>query len=377
MTRYDPYSGAPLPKKRTRAFSVFLCLVLLAALAAGAAVAVRGWSQLRIVPGRSEPVYRAALDEGSRALPGGELTAPEIFELLAPACVGVTTDVNVTNVFGQVSSRPISGSGFLISEDGYILTNHHVIETAAEKGLTVRVMLRSGEEYAADIVGSDAAGDVALLKTAAEGLPFVRLGSFEETQVGDAVYAVGNPLGELTYTMTAGIVSARERSVPISSGVSVDMFQIDAAINSGNSGGPVVNSRGQVVGIASAKYASYGVEGLGFAIPIDDALRAVDDLSVYGYVRGRAVLGVTVANAAYYGKGSGALVDSVSPGSCSERAGLRKGDVIVEAGGTEIAGTADLLAAKKTWRAGDTVTLVVLRGGERLSLRVTLDEEHP
>jgi serine protease Do len=156
------------------------------------------------------------------------------------------------------------------------------------------------------------------------------------------------------------------------------MFQIDAAINNGNSGGPVVNRFGQVIGIASAKYSASGVEGLGFAIPIDDALRVVDDLIAWGYVRGRPWLGIVVADASYYvPDAEGARISEVTPGSCAETAGLQPEDIIVEAEGKEIRSVSDLLTAKKDWKAGDMITVTYLRGGARRSVRVTLDEAKP
>jgi serine protease Do len=197
--------------------------------------------------------------------------------------------------------------------------------------------------------------------------------------VGEAIYAIGNPLGELTYSMTSGIVSALDRSITISTNTAIDMFQIDAAINNGNSGGPIINCFGQVIGIASAKYASSGVEGLGFAIPIDDALKVVDDLAAFGYVKGRPLLGIVVGNAEYYAEdgASGAIVMEISEGSCSQKAGLQVGDVIVEAGGRSISGVADLLDARRAWHAGETITVIALREGTRMTFSVTLDEDLP
>ena len=388
MANFDPNTGAPLAAQKKsggRIALIVICVVLLCALGFGFGAAVRSFSKARIVPKSSlGPVYSQP-EAGSRApsadaaYTGEELSAAEIYALLTPACVGVSTSTTSTNVFGQITRGAITGSGFIISADGYVLTNNHVIETALAENLEVKVMLYSGEEYTAEIIGGDSRSDVALLKIPGRDLPTVTLGTFEGTRVGEAIYAIGNPLGELTYSMTSGIVSALDRSITIANNTAIDMFQIDAAINNGNSGGPIINRFGQVIGIASAKYASSGVEGLGFAIPIDDALIIVDDLAAYGYVKGRPLLGILVGNAQAYTEDgqSGAIVMEVNEGSCSQRAGLLAGDIIVEAGGKTITSMSDLLDARRFWHAGDTVTVVVLREGERMTFSVTLDEDLP
>ena len=387
MANFDPNTGLPLApqkKKGGKAALIVIGVVLLCALGFGFGASVRGFARARIVPKDSVTVYTLP-EPGSReaspeaAYTGNELSAAEIYALLTPSCVGVSTSTTSTNVFGQVTRGAITGSGFIISADGYVLTNNHVIETALAENLEVKVMLYSGEEYTARIIGGDSRSDVALLKIPGKDLPCVTLGTFAGTRVGEAIYAIGNPLGELTYSMTSGIVSALDRSITISNNTAIDMFQIDAAINNGNSGGPIINRFGQVIGIASAKYASSGVEGLGFAIPIDDALTVVDDLAAYGYVKGRPLLGVLVGNAeAYTSDGTvGAIVMEVNAGSCSEKAGILVGDIIVEAGGKAIASVADLLDARSGWHAGDTVTIVAIREDETLTFSVTLDEDLP
>ena len=387
MANFDPNTGLPLApqkKKGGKAALIVIGVVLLCALGFGFGASVRGFARARIVPKDSVTVYTLP-EPGSReaspeaAYTGNELSAAEIYALLTPSCVGVSTSTTSTNVFGQVTRGAITGSGFIISADGYVLTNNHVIETALAENLEVKVMLYSGEEYTARIIGGDSRSDVALLKIPGKDLPCVTLGTFAGTRVGEAIYAIGNPLGELTYSMTSGIVSALDRSITISNNTAIDMFQIDAAINNGNSGGPILNRFGQVIGIASAKYASSGVEGLGFAIPIDDALTVVDDLAAYGYVKGRPLLGILVGNAeAYTSDGTtGAIVMEVNAGSCSEKAGLLVGDIIVEAGGKAITSVADLLDARSGWHAGDTVTIVAIREDETLTFSITLDEDLP
>lgn len=316
----------------------------------------------------------SGLGTGYRRLTG-ELTATEIYELNCNACVGVTTSVTSTNAFGQVTAGAITGSGFIISSDGYIITNYHVIETAFTGGYDVYVMLYNGKEYKAKIVGSDSENDISLLKIEADNLTPVFIGDFKDTKVGETVYAIGNPLGELTYTMTGGIVSALDRTIIVESNKPINMFQIDAAINSGNSGGPVFNSRGQVIGIASAKYSSAGVEGLGFAVPINVAVSALGDLKQYGYVRGRPLFGISVYTASKDVDGAdGALVAVVESGSCSEKAGVLVGDIITALNDKAVASSSDLIAAKKNYKAGDTISLTIIRSGKVLKINVTLDE---
>ena len=311
---------------------------------------------------------------------GDALSAEEIYALAVNACVGIKTDVTATNIFGQVTSGAISGSGFIISPDGYILTNYHVIETADEQGLEIQVTLYNGDSYTAEIIGKDAENDVALIKIDGSDLATLVLNTSGDLMVGQTVYAIGNPLGELTYSMSNGIVSALDREITVESNVSINMFQLTAAINSGNSGGPVLNDRGEVIGIASAKYSSNGVEGLGFAIPIEDAMHIADDLMQYGFVRGKPYFGITVRTitssiAEYYNWVEGAYIVAVDGDSCAAKAGLKEGDIITRMEDTEIHSSSDLIQAKKDYTAGDTVHLTVYRGGEELQMVITFDEE--
>ena len=305
----------------------------------------------------------------------GELTATEIYNLNCNACVGVKTSVSTTNAFGQITAGAITGSGFIITSDGYIITNYHVVETAFTSGYDVYVMLYNGKEYKAKIVGSDSENDVSLLKIDVNNLTPVFIGDFNNTKVGETIYAIGNPLGELTYTMTSGIVSALDRTIIVETNKPINMFQIDAAINSGNSGGPVFNSRGQVIGIASAKYSSAGVEGLGFAVSINVAMGSLNDLKQYGYVKGRPLFGISVYTATEAAEGAdGAIVATVEVGSCSEKAGVLVGDIITALNDTAVASSSDLIAAKKNFKAGEIVSLTILRNGKELKVNVTLDE---
>jgi len=257
-----------------------------------------------------------------------------------------------------------------------------VIEDAYEGGYDITVMLNDDSEYTAEIVGFDSDNDIAVLKIDADGLNAVTFGNSDALSVGDTVYAIGNPLGELDYTMTSGIVSATDRVITTDESTSINMFQFDAAVNSGNSGGPLYNSEGQVVGVVTAKYSDTGVEGLGFAIPINDAVEIANELITNGYVTGKPYMGVVVQTvsasvAQYYNMVEGAYVYSIESGSCSEIAGLKVGDIITEMSGVEITSSDDLKTEVKQHSAGDTVDITVYRSGEYLTLSITFDEKQP
>lgn len=319
------------------------------------------------------------------AIKGSELSASEIYAQACTQVVGVTTEVTYTNYFGMQSSSAVSGTGFIVSSDGYILTNYHVIELAAKNGIDVNVILHDGTRYKAAIVGYEQYNDVAVLKIEATGLNAVRFGNSDSISVGETVYAVGNPLGELDFSMSTGHVSALDRLITSDeSGVPINMFQIDAAVNSGNSGGPVYNAAGEVIGIVTAKYASTGVEGLGFAIPINDAARIASDLITNGYVTGRAYMGILIKDtynsyqgriySSYSNLPQGAYVDSVESGSSAEKAGIRADDIITALGDQKVASSSELTVALHSFSAGDTTTVTVYRDGGEITLTITFDE---
>lgn len=313
---------------------------------------------------------------------------PEVSYVTAPGAIyqnNVASVVLITarvtsSIYGQTTTGTSSGSGFVITEDGYVVTNHHVIENAT----SVKVTLHDGTEYDAKVIGSDSTNDVAVLKITEEvKLKAVTIGSSTALSVGDQVVAIGNPLGELTSTLTVGYVSAKERNVT-TEGTTINMIQTDAAINSGNSGGPLFNAQGEVVGITTAKYSGSSssgatIEGIGFAIPIDDVMPLVDDLMNYGYIN-TAYLGVMVSvmdadTASRYGLPVGAYVEEVTSGYSAHRAGVKAKDIIVALGDYEVENVSDLTKALRKFRAGDTTTITVYRGGQKLVLPITLDEK--
>lgn len=305
---------------------------------------------------------------------GTEMTPSEIYEKYVSAVVGIVTEGTTTNVFGQPSSYAASGTGFVVSTDGYIITNCHVIDG----GSKFTVSFEDGRTFDAKLIGSDAANDVALLKIDAAGLQTVVIGDSDEIRVGEDICAIGNPLGELTFSLTKGVVSALNRVITTDDDEANFMFQIDASVNSGNSGGPVFNSRGQVIGVVTAKYSSSGVEGLGFALPINDVARIVNELKANGAVR-KVSFGMVVGYASYSDSGEdtsipGARVKSLTEGSCAEKSGLQVGDVIVAIDGMKITGITDLQAAKKRFVPDQEATMTIYRNGQQMQLFIVFDE---
>ncbi len=304
-------------------------------------------------------------------------TPADIYSENVEAVVGIVSTGTGKNTWGQTARQQSAGSGFIITEDGYIVTNYHVVEDAT----SVTVQLYDGTEYPATVVGYEGTiCDVALLKIDATGLPTVAIGDSDKVVVGEEVCAIGNPLGELTFTLTVGYISAVDREVN-TVGTPINMFQTDAAINAGNSGGPLFDMNGNVIGITTAKYSGMiaggtTVEGLGFAIPINDVMKLIDDLTQYGYVKGRPYLGVTVADAKQYDEDlpAGAYVTEVVDGYAAKKAGIQPGDVIIGLDNKVIRTRTDLSDALSDYKAGDTVSVRVNRDGETLDLTLTLSE---
>ena len=306
------------------------------------------------------------------------MTPAEVYASTVGSVVSINCSAVSTNIFGQRVESASSGSGFVITQDGYIVTNHHVVASAS----SVKVTMYDGKEYSAAVVGSDSDYDVAVLKVETTGLQPVTLGNSADVNVGDTVLAIGNPLGELTFSMSQGIVSCCDRAINVS-GTPFNMIQVDASINPGNSGGPLMNLYGEVVGIVSAKYSSYSntaVEGLGFAIPIGDVQAVITDIMENGQITSKPSMGIIAGTmtrqmAAQYqiDKDNGVFVYSVDKGGAGEKAGLRMGDVITKVDSMEITSMEDLTAAKKGHRAGDTVTVIYYRDGQNYSTELTFD----
>ena len=359
---------------------VFRC-VLTAALVAGAVFATSAyWDQRTTLQLQSMRQQIQVLRDELAAAgnhSGGAVSGPSgsgAAGVLTPAQVYTRNQKSVV----LIQTEKSTGSGFILSEDGYVVTNFHVVED----GTAITVVLYDGSTHRAEMAGYDANNDIALLKMAGEGFDPVTLGSSDALIVGDQVAAIGNPLGELTSTLTVGYVSAKGRDVSTES-ATISMLQTDCAINSGNSGGPLFNMKGEVVGITSAKYSGTSssgasIEGIGFAIPMDDAVSILEDLKEFGYVKS-GYLGVSVysmlpSDAEMFGRPMGCLVNDVTPGSCAEKAGLQKSDIITGLGGYVVEGYTDLARALRMFDGGETTTITVDRNGQELVLSITLDE---
>ena len=307
------------------------------------------------------------------------LSPSQVYAMNVNSVVAISNQSNTTNVWGQVSETASSGTGFIISADGYIISNYHVVEGA--KRLTVITYM--GNEYEARLMGYDELNDVAVLKVEATDLDPVTIGSSDDLIVGDQVVAIGNPLGELTSSLTVGYISAKDRTIN-TDGSLINMMQTDAAINPGNSGGPLFNMKGEVIGITTAKYSGStgsgaSIEGIGFAIPIADAMGMTQDLIDHGYLRNQAYLGVTVRDltsdiASVYSLPMGSYVDSVTEGSCAEKAGILPKDIIIGVGDYTVEGNSTLQSALRKFKAGDTTTITVYRAGATVELTITFDE---
>ena len=306
---------------------------------------------------------------------GEEMSVSQIYNTYSGSVVSI--QVSTDTAVG-------AGTGFVITEDGYIVTCYHVIDGANE----IAVTFSDSTSYEATLVGGDADNDIAVLKIDATGLTPVVLGDSSQLQVGDTVTTIGNALGTLANTTTTGVVSALDRAIEMSDGSVINVLQTDCTVNSGNSGGPLFNAYGEVIGIVNAKYSSSGysssasIEGIGFAIPYADVQSKITDLMEYGYITGKPSLGITVStvsalDAQRYNMVVGAYVNSVTAGSCAETAGLQAGDIITGVNGTEITTYEELVNAKNECSAGDQMTLDVWRDGETFSTTVTLDEEVP
>ena len=309
---------------------------------------------------------------------GRRLTPAEVYAANVHSTVGITTSIT-TNYWGYASTSAASGSGFIITEDGYILTNYHVIEGAD----TVTVTLYDGTAYEAEVVGYDASNDLAVLKVDAADLKPVVLGSSDKLRVGDEVVAIGNPLGELTFSLTAGYVSALDREVTLSGGITMDLIQTDCAINSGNSGGALFNLYGEVIGITNAKYSGSpsggaSIDNIGFAIPIDSVLNMVESIIEHGYVA-KPYIGVMVSDvseeAQRFGLPKGGAIQSVEDGGPAEAAGLQANDIVTEANGTPVEDRDDLVDAVGALEVGDELVLKVYRKGEEVTVTVIVGEQ--
>ena len=308
-----------------------------------------------------------------------QMSMSEVYASNVNSVVSINVSAT-TNYFGQTVQTAASGTGFFITEDGYILTNHHVISDAS----SVKVTLYNGETYDAKVIGSDEDYDIAVLKIDVTGATPVVLGDSSKVAIGESVAAVGNPLGELTFSLTTGVVSALDRPVTLSTGTTMNLIQTDCAINSGNSGGALFNLYGEVIGITNAKYSSSGssseasIDNIGFAIPIDQVRSIFESIITNGYIV-KPYIGVTVSDVSSesqsYGLPQGAAVRSVTENGPAAEAGLQENDIITAVNGETITSSNDLVKLVKASAAGDTLELTVYRQGQTTTLTLTVGEQ--
>ena len=408
--QYQPYQNAPTyhppvkqpePKTKKKSSKTWLAILACSLAAAALATSVTGFLTANTLNVKWQAKYDTLVDafdikleqleqqiedssytgngnsvSGSQNTTAEGLTPGQVYAQCVGSVVAISNQGITTNIYGQISQTASSGSGFILSEDGYVVTNAHVVEGATK----LTVITHDGKEYDAALIGQDTANDLAVLKVEASGLKTAKLGSSNKLIVGDQVVAIGNPLGELTNTLTVGYVSAKERSVTTDGSV-INMLQTDAAINPGNSGGPLFNMKGEVVGITTAKFSGTTnsgatIEGVGFAVPIDDVAKKIENLIDYGYVS-PAYLGVVVTDVSQevanaYGIPMGARVKESDPQYAAYKGGIRANDIITAVGGYAVTNVNTLTQALLNHQPGETVTVQVWRSGNVLDLQITL-----
>ena len=390
----QPQDAQPPKKKKKfngkRVARSAVALVLAAAMGfAGGFVGAKFGGSGKVVIQQVAPSSTADSASGSdssitaASSSGSSLTTEQVADLVSPSVVVITTEQVVYSQwswYGQNQVESGAGSGVIISSDGYILTCAHVVDGASNITVTI-----NNKDYTATLVGEDTTSDIAVIKIDANGLTPATVGDSDSLKVGQNVMAVGNPLGELGGTVTGGMISALNRSVTIQGSSSVNtmsLIQMDASVSPGNSGGGLFNMNGELVGIVNAKSSSSDAEGLGFAIPINDAIKVAQELLENGYVTGRPYLGITylavtdAQTASQLGVNAyGVYVVEVVKGGPAEKAGLQAGDRIVSVDGTEIASKDDLGTLMQEHAAGDTLSITIARDGQMQTVNVTLGEK--
>lgn len=309
---------------------------------------------------------------------GSEMTVGEIIDMNADAVVEIVVSGTAQNIWGQLELTQGAGSGVIVKDDGYIATNYHVIQGAQK----VQVTLHNGESYPAQIIGSDSENDIAVIKIDAKDLSTAKIGDSSTCHVGDLAVAIGNPLGQLGGTATSGIISALDRTLNVE-GTTLTLIQTDAAINGGNSGGGLFNSKGELIGIVESKASAVGVEGLAFALPINSVSEIINDLIENGgsnrTAKSTPAVGVVISdvseeNAQYYGLESAGVYIAQVTGQNAQKAGFQEEDRIVSFNGTEIKTSSDFISLVRKCKVGDTVTVVVSRGGQQIEIKTVLEE---
>lgn len=355
---------------------IAICLIGSGVFGFGGTMLAQSLASNGVIPSGGMTIQKVVTSEKTSDEASGEMSTKDIAAATENSVVEITTETVQTGSLSKQYIKSGAGSGVIISADGYIITNNHVID-GAEK---IVVTLRDGTTYDATLVGKDSQVDVALLKVEATSLSAATFANSDDLQVGENVVAIGNPLGQLGGTVTEGIVSATSRNLDID-GNTMSLIQTSAAINPGNSGGGLFNGHGELVGLVVAKTVDTGVEGLGFAIPINNVESILSNLKEYGYVRGRAVIGVSLVDVAnsqtamMYGVDkTGVYVSSIT-GTEAKTAGFQVGDLITKVNDTEVSSSDDIKAVVKNCKAGDTLKVTVERNGSTTDLSTVLAED--
>ena len=390
MTEYR-YVAEPKKKKKKLPWGVILivalcCAVLGGVIGAGSMILAQNLLTQEVAEEAEAEAEVSYILQSTREaavlelveVPAAEpMTPAQVYAANVNSTVGITTSVT-TNFWGYQSTSAASGSGFIISDDGYILTNYHVIEDSD----SISVSMYNGDSYDASLIGYDESNDIAVLKVEAEGLAPVILGDSDNLNVGDSVVAIGNPLGELTFTLTSGAISAKDREVTFSNNATMNLLQTDCAINSGNSGGALFNLYGEVIGVTNAKYgssssSSASIDNIGFAIPINSIMGIVESIIEKGYIS-KPYIGISVmdvsAETQRYGVPAGAAIQAVTEDGPAAQAGLQQGDVITAVDGAAM-NSSELIAYIGEAAVGQQVRFSIYRQGQEMEITVPVGEQ--
>ncbi len=363
-------------KRRMGTVAMLLCTAIVGGALGGGGVylALHGQMESAVNEAVTQATNKLSLQPSTSNTTVSSVNTPDalagVIETASQGVVSIQALVQSGgNYFGQGGQSTSSGSGVIIRSDGVIVTNQHVIDGASR----IVVYLKNGQEYEAELIGEDAQSDLAVLKIDATDLYAVPIGDSSSLQQGQTAIVIGNPLGELNGSATVGIISATDRTVQIN-GNTMNVLQTDAAVNPGNSGGALLNSQGQLIGIVNAKSVGTDVEGLGFAIPIHRASSIIEQLLTYGYVRDRATLGISMQqiSSSRWGYEAGVYIVQVNDGTAAADAGLQVGDRIVSIDGNTISTISDAEAFFSNCTVGQTIHMVVNRDGQEMSFDITL-----
>ena len=373
-----PSHSAKKEKKYVTRGALIACMILTMIVSSMLGAFVAGSMIDRVSSGRTERDDSKLSQLDLSDATGSEMTVGEIIKKNEDAVVEIVVSGTAQNMWGQFQLTQGAGSGVIVKEDGYIATNYHVIQGATK----VQVTLHNGEQYSARIVGSDPSNDIAVIKIDAKDLTTATVGDSSTVEVGDLAVAIGNPLGQLGGTATSGIISALDRTLNVE-GTTLTLLQTDAAINGGNSGGGLFNSKGGLIGIVESKASAVGVEGLAFALPINNVSGIINDIIENGgsgqVAASTPAVGIVISdvseeNAQYYGLESAGVYIAQVTGENAQKAGFQEEDRIISFNGTEIKGSSEFISLVRKCKVGDTVTVVVSRGGQQIEIKTVLEE---